>query len=123
MVGTKGAKFVPSVGIVVGVGLVAKDLKEKDYASAAWDAAEAIPVVGDVVGAAHLGITVGGGLNSALGIEDVAWEHGMAVENQLASLGTSRDTVRIFGATTAALSSITVAPQIALERKIASWFH
>jgi hypothetical protein len=50
LVGTKAAKFVPFVGIGVGVALVAKDLEAGDYASAAWDAAEAIPVVGDVVG-------------------------------------------------------------------------
>ena len=98
-------------------------MKEGDYASAAWDAAEAIPVVGDVVGAAHLGITVGGAANEGLGIDKVAGEHGMAVEGAAKSLGFSTDTARLIGATGAALSSITVAPQIAIQRKIAGWFN
>jgi RHS repeat-associated protein len=123
IVGTKAAKFIPFVGIGVGVGLVAYDLKNKDYASAAWDTAEAIPVVGDVVGAGHLGIAAGTAANEGLGIDKVAAEHGMAVENKLASWGVSRDTGRIFGATTAALSAITVAPNIAIQRKIASLFQ
>jgi RHS repeat-associated protein len=119
----KAAKFVPVVGIVVGVGLVANDLKNKDYGAAAWDTAEAIPVVGDVVGAAHIGIETGTLLNSGLGISDVAAEHGTAVENKLTSWGMSKDTAMIFGATTAGLSSITVAPQIALQRKVLSWLN
>ena len=121
VLGTKVAKFVPFVGIGVGVGLVANDLRTGDYGSAAWDAAEAIPVVGDVVGAAHVGITVGGAVNEGLGIDTVATEHGTAVEGAAKSLGFSQDTSRLIGATGAALSSITAAPTIALQRKILSW--
>jgi RHS repeat-associated protein len=54
IVGEKVAKYAPVVGVVVGVGLVAHDLYKGDYASAAWDAAEAIPGVGDAVGIFHL---------------------------------------------------------------------
>ncbi len=123
LLGTKAAKFVPFVGIGVGVGLVANDLRTGDYASAAWDAAEAIPVIGDVVGAAHLGITVGTAANEGLGIDKVAAEHGTMLEGAAKSLGFSADTSRLIGATGPALSSITVAPQIAIQNKIAGWFR
>jgi hypothetical protein len=123
MLGTKAAKFVPFVGIGVGVGLVAKDLKEGDYASAAWDAAEAVPVIGDVVGAAHLGITVGTAANEGLGIDKVAAEHGERFEKAAKFVGLGEDASRIVGATGAALSSITVAPTIALQRKVMGWFQ
>lgn len=121
LLGTKAAKFVPFVGIGVGIGLVGLDLKKGDYASAAWDTAEAIPVVGDVVGAGHLGIATGTLMNEGLGIDKVAAEHGMAAEHAAKWLGLGSDGATIVGATTAALSSITVAPTIALDRKIASW--
>jgi hypothetical protein len=123
LVAGKAAKFVPIVGIGVGVGLVAADLRKGDYASAAWDTAEAIPVVGDVVGAAHFGIATGTALNEGLGIDKVAAEHGAATEHAAKSLGLGEDASLIIGATTAGLSSITVAPTIALERKIASWLQ
>jgi RHS repeat-associated protein len=123
LIGTKAAKFIPFVGIAVGVGLVANDLRTKDYKAAAWDTAEAIPVVGDVVGAFHAGLGIGTLLNEGLGIEKVASEHGMAVESAAKKyLGAGETTARILGATTAALSSITVAPNIALKRMIAGWF-
>jgi len=120
--GTKASKLIPFVGIGVGVYLVQDDIRKGDYASAAWDTAEAIPVVGDVVAAGHLGITAGTALNEGLGIDKVAAEHGMAVEKAATWIGLSKDTSVIIGATGAALSSITVAPTIALERKIAGWF-
>jgi RHS repeat-associated protein len=123
VLGTKAAKFVPVVGIGIGVGLVAKDLKEGDYASAAWDAAEAVPVVGDVVGALHLGITVGTAANEGLGIDKVAAEHGMKFEKAAKFLGLGEDASRIVGAAGAALSAITVAPTIALQRKMMGWFR
>jgi RHS repeat-associated protein len=50
---TKVAKAIPFLGVAVGVGFVANDLRNKDYKAAAWDAAEAIPVVGTVVMAGH----------------------------------------------------------------------
>jgi hypothetical protein len=121
ILGTKAAKFVPFVGIGVGVGLVANDLHKGDYTSAAWDAAEAIPVVGDVVGAGHLGITAGGALNEGLGIDTVAAEHGMAVQAAAKSLGLGQDASLYVGAAGAAISSITVAPGIALRRTMVGW--
>jgi RHS repeat-associated protein len=121
LLGEKALKYAPGIGIAVGVGLVAHDLKTGDYGAAAWDAAEAIPVVGDVVGAAHLGITAGTALNEGLGIEDVAAEHGAAVEKAARSIGLGEGAARVAGATEAALSSITIAPAIALKRKIAGW--
>jgi hypothetical protein len=119
---TKASKLIPFVGIGVGVYLVQDDLRKGDYASAAWDTAEAIPVVGDVVAAGHLGITAGTVLNEGLGIDKVAAEHGEAVEGAARSLGFSKDTSMIIGATGAGLSSITVAPTIAAYRKVAGWF-
>jgi RHS repeat-associated protein len=63
---TKIAKFIPILGIVVGVGLVAADLKRGEKWEAALDAAEAIPVVGDVVGAGHFGVQIGLAVNTVL---------------------------------------------------------
>ena len=123
LLGTKAAKFIPGVGIAVGVGLVANDLRTGDYGSAAWDTAEAIPVAGDVVGAFHGGLAIGTVANEALGIDKVAAEHGEAVEHAATSLGLSKDTAVIVGATGAALSAITVAPTIALTRKISGWLN
>ena len=122
VLGTKAAKYIPFVGIVVGVGLVAHDLHSSNYADAAWDAAEAIPVVGDVVGAGHFGIAAGTFLNEGLGIDKVAAEHGTAVEKAAKWLGASEDVARIAGATGAGLSAITVAPNIAVKRLVSGWF-
>jgi RHS repeat-associated protein len=122
LVGSKVAKFVPFVGIGVGAALVAKDYKDGDYKSLAWDAAEAVPIAGDVVGALHLGITTGTFLNSSLGIDKVAAEHGSAVEHAATSIGLPTDIARVAGATGAAVSAITVAPSMALGRTIAGWF-
>jgi len=119
----KVAKFIPFVGIGVGIALVSKDVEAKEYSTAAVDAVEAIPGVGDVVGAGHFGVAAGGVLSSGLGIDTVASEHGTAVENSLTSLGMSKDNAMLFGATTAGLSAITVAPTIALERKVMSLFN
>jgi hypothetical protein len=115
----KGAKFVPFVGIGVGVGLVTMDLRKGDKVAAAWDTAEAIPVVGDVVGALHFGLTTGTMLNEGLGIDKVAAEHGEAVEHAAKWLGLGEDPARVLGAIGAGASSITFAPSIALGRTIA----
>jgi RHS repeat-associated protein len=122
VLGTKVAKFIPGLGIGVGIALVRHDLKTNDYGSAAWDAAEAIPVVGDVVGAAHVGISTGTLLNEGLGIDKVAAEHGMAAEAAAKWMGAGEDTARFAGATTAAISAITVAPTIAVKRLVSGWF-
>ena len=122
LLGTKASKFVPFVGIGVGIYLVKEDLKKNDLVSAAWDTVEAIPVVGDVVGAGHLGIIAGTAANEGLGIDKVAAEHGMAVEGVAKKLGLSQDAAMIAGATGAALSAITVAPTIAVNRMIAKYF-
>ncbi len=108
IVGTKAAKFVPFLGIAVAVVLVPRDVMAGDYKSAAWDAAEGIPVVGDVVGAAHLGISAGTAANEGLGIDKVAAEHGDRFEKAAKFVGLGEDSSRIVGATGAALSSITV---------------
>lgn len=120
---TKAAKLTPVAGIVVGVVLVAKDLKEGDYASAGWDAAEAIPVVNDVVAAGHVGIAAGTKANEVLGIDKVAAEHGMQAEKAAKSFGLSGDASMIVGAASAALSAITLAPTIAMHRKVMEWFQ
>jgi RHS repeat-associated protein len=123
VLGTKVAKLVPFVGIGVGAGLVAADLRTRDYGAAALDTLEAIPVVGDVVAAGHLGVSAGTALNQALGIEAVAAEHGAQFESAARRLGLSEDTSRIIGALGAGLSSITVAPSEALERSLAKWIY
>ena len=117
-VGEKAAKFTPFLGVAVGVGLVGYDLKHGDLESAAWDTAEAIPVVGDVVGAGHMGIIAGTAANEGLGIDKVAAEHGMAVEHAAKWLGIPPGAAMYVGATGAAVSAITVAPNIAISRKV-----
>jgi hypothetical protein len=116
------AKFIPVVGIAVGIVLVAHDAHAKDYKSAGWDAAEAIPVVGDAVGAGHLGIAAGTAANAGLGIDSVAAEHGASVERAARSVGLGAGASQVLGATGAALSAISIAPTVAVQRKIANWF-
>ncbi|GAA3788795.1 SpvB/TcaC N-terminal domain-containing protein [Streptomyces phyllanthi] len=118
---TKAAKYTPIVGIAVGVVLVANDAKAGDAKSAAWDAAEAIPVVGDVVGAAHVGIDVGGGANSLLGIDQVAAEHGEATRQGVKKLIGHDGTALVAGGIVAGVSAITVAPSLALGRTVGEW--
>jgi RHS repeat-associated protein len=122
-VGKKALKFIPVVGIFVGIALVTQDAKAGDYSAAGWDAAEAIPVVGDVVGAGHLGIVAGGAANEGLGIDTVAAERGTAVENALTSRGISKEAAMYVGAGAAAISAITDAPGVALSRKVAEWLR
>ncbi|HEX2742311.1 MAG TPA: RHS repeat-associated core domain-containing protein [Rubrobacter sp.] len=121
--GTKALKVVPFVGMGASLYSMKAEAAQGNYGAAALEGVGMVPVVGDVVDAARLGVAVGETASEALGIEEVATEHGMAVEGAARSLGFSQDTSRLIGATGAALSSITVAPQIALQRKIAGWFR
>jgi RHS repeat-associated protein len=116
--GEKVLKWVPVVGSGVGLGLVAYDLKHGDYWSAALDAAEAVPVVGDVVGAGHMGITAGTAASEALGIPKIAAEDGAAVERAAKWFGIPDDAATYVGATGAAVSAISVAPFIAIGRPV-----
>jgi RHS repeat-associated protein len=116
--GTKVAKFLPGVGIVVGVALVANDLKAADHGTAVWDAAEAVPIAGDIVGLGHLSLLAGS--------SDVAAEHGKAVADietrVLTWVGVNPEHARqyadVSGGFTAATSAVTVAPFIAVNRKL-----
>jgi RHS repeat-associated protein len=133
----KGAKFVaklgkagrhfaaaiPIAGIVAGQASAVYNASQGDYTSAALDEAGFIPVAGDLLDAARGGYALGEALNEGLGIDEVAAEHGTAVEGAAKSLGFSQDTSRIIGATGAALSSITIAPTIALQRTVTGWFR
>jgi hypothetical protein len=55
-IGGKLLKAVPFVGIIVGGVFVAQDAEAGEPVRAAWDAAEAVPVVGDVVMGADLAV-------------------------------------------------------------------
>lgn len=121
--GTKALKVVPFVGIGAGLYSVKAEAAQGNYGTAALEAVGLVPVVGDVVDAARLGVAVGEAGAEALGIGDVAFEHGTAVEGAAKGLGLGTDAARVIGATGAAVSSITVAPYIAAKRKIASWFN
>ncbi|MBI5145809.1 MAG: VCBS repeat-containing protein [Thaumarchaeota archaeon] len=116
------AAAVPLLGIVAGQASAATAVHQGDYTGAAMDEIGFIPVVGDLLDAARGGLALGEALNEGLGIEDVAGKHGMAVEGAAKSLGFSQDTSRLIGATGAALSSITVAPSIALQQTVFGWF-
>jgi hypothetical protein len=118
LIGKKALKFVPGVGIAIGVVLVTKDLKAGDRGAAAWDAAEAVPIAGDIVGLGHLGLVAGS--------SDVAAEHGKAVADVetrvLTSAGVSPEHAQqyayVSGGFIAATSAVTVAPYIAANRKL-----
>ncbi len=60
-VGRYALKFVPYVGIAIGIYFVQKDLREHKFGMAVLDAVEAIPVVGDIVGIGHLAVVAGVG--------------------------------------------------------------
>lgn len=120
-VGGKAAKLVPGVGIAVGIVLVSQDLKAADHKAAAWDAAEAVPLVGDVVGAGHIGIEAGMAGNEALGIDKVAAGHGESVRQAITSVGGNKDVALVTGGIVAATSAITVAPPLAIGNAIGNW--
>jgi RHS repeat-associated protein len=122
LLGTKAAKFVPFLGVGVGIGLVTNDLHKGDYGSAAWDAAEAVPVLGDVVGAGHLGISAGELLHTVGGMDQIAAEDGARGETVARWLGAGDDVARVAGASAAALSAISVAPAVAIARAVRNLF-
>jgi RHS repeat-associated protein len=116
------AAAIPIAGIVLGQASAAHAASQGDYTGAVLDEVGFIPVVGDVLDAARGGVALGEALDEGLGISDVAAEHGMKFEAAAKSVGLGEDSSRIVGAAGAALSSITVAPQIALQRTVAGWF-
>jgi hypothetical protein len=120
--GTKALKVIPFVGIGSGLYSAEAEASQGNYGNATLDAVGLVPVVGDVVDAARLGVAVGEVGSELLGIEDVAAEHGGAAESAAKYVGLGEDASRIVGATGAALSSITIAPSIALNRKVMGWF-
>ncbi len=121
-VGKKALKLVPGVGVAVGIGLVSTDVKAGDYKAAAWDAAEAVPVVGDVVAAGHMGMEAGAAADASLGISQIAAEHGEAARQAVARLtGSKEGTAFVTGGVVAAASAITFAPGMALTDAVGNW--
>jgi hypothetical protein len=123
--GKAGRHFVaavPFIGIALGQASAAHAAAKGDYTGAALDEAGFIPVAGDLLDAARGGIAVGEALDEGLGISDVAAEHGERFEKAAKFVGLGEDAARIVGATGAAISSITVAPSIALKRTVMGWF-
>lgn len=116
------AAAVPIAGIVLGQASAAHAASTGDYTGAVLDEAGFIPVAGDLLDAARGGMALGEALDEGLGISDVAAEHGDRFEKAAKFVGLGEDASRIVGATGAALSSITVAPSIALQRTISGWF-
>jgi hypothetical protein len=98
--------------------LVAKDLRADDRSSAVWDAAEAVPVAGEVVMAGHLSLEAGS--------SNVAAEHGKFVADTYSTalkwVGVSNahaeQAAFIAGGVATATSAVTVAPYIAAHRKL-----
>jgi RHS repeat-associated protein len=120
--GVKALKVIPFVGIGVGVASAGYEASQGNLGAAALDAVGLIPVVGDVVDAARLGVAVVETVDELLGISNVVAEHRLVVEGLAKSAGLSTDTARIVGVLGAAVSAITVAPHIALHRTMAGWF-
>ncbi|MFD4444743.1 SpvB/TcaC N-terminal domain-containing protein [Nocardia sp. NPDC058519] len=114
---------IPFAGIVLGQASAAHAASTGDYTGAALDEAGFIPVVGDLLDAARGGVALGEALEEGLGISDTAAEHGERFEKAAKFVGLGEDASRFVGATGAALSSITVAPSIALQRTVAGWFE
>ncbi|MFE9328206.1 SpvB/TcaC N-terminal domain-containing protein [Nocardia sp. NPDC052278] len=121
--GTKALKVIPFVGISAGVASAGYEASQGNSGTAALDAVGLIPVVGDVVDAARLGVEVGETANELLGISNVAAEHGTFFEGLGKSAGLGEDNARIVGAIGAGISSITVAPAIAWNRTVSGWFN
>jgi hypothetical protein len=117
------AAAIPIAGIVLGQASAAHAASTGDYAGAALDEAGFIPVAGDLLDAARGGMALGEALDEGLGIGDVAAEHGERFEKAAKFIGLGQDASMIVGATGAALSSITVAPTIALKRTVMGWFR
>ncbi|UJS21753.1 MAG: RHS repeat-associated core domain-containing protein [Candidatus Brocadia sp.] len=117
------AAAIPIAGIVLGQASAAHAASQGDYMGTALDEAGFIPVAGDLLDAARGGIALGEALDEGLGISDVAAEHGERFEKAAKYVGLGEDASRIVGATGAALSSITVAPTIALKRTVVGWFQ
>lgn len=121
--GAKALKVIPFVGIGAGLYSMEAEAAQGNTGTAVLEGVGLIPVVGDVVDAGRFGVALGEATMELSGGEEVAAEHGTAVEGAAKSLGLSEDTSRIIGATGAALSAITVAPTIGIKRKVASWFQ
>lgn len=121
--GTKALKVVPFVGIGAGLYSAEAEAAQGNYGTAVLEGVGLVPVVGDVVDAARLGVAIGEAGSELLGIDTVAAEHGDRFESAAKFVGLGEDASRIVGATGAALSSITVAPYIALKRKVMGWFN
>jgi len=117
------AAAIPIAGIVLGQASAAHAASTGDYTGAVLDEAGFIPVAGDLLDAARGGVALGEALDEGLGISDVAAEHGERFENAAKFVGLGEDASRVVGATGAALSSITVAPSIALKRTVVGWFR
>ncbi|AGL03143.1 SpvB/TcaC N-terminal domain-containing protein [Desulfoscipio gibsoniae] len=121
-IGKKALKVVPFVGIGAGLYSAKAEAAQGNYGTAALEVVGLVPVAGDVVDAGRLGVAIGEAGSELLGIDTVAAEHGERFENAAKSIGLGDDASTIIGATGAALSSITVAPSIALKRKVMGWF-
>lgn len=117
------AAAVPIAGIVAGHASAAHAASTGDYQGALLDEAGHIPVAGDLIDAGRGGIALGEALEEAFGISDVAAEHGALAEAGAKRLGLGEDASLLVGATGAAISSITIAPSIAVRRTIAGWFQ
>ncbi len=121
--GTKALKVIPFIGMGAGLTSATAEAAQGNTGAAALDAVGLVPLVGDVVDAGRLGVAVGETADQLLGISDVAAEYGSAAEGLAKSAGLSTDNARLVGATTAAVSAITVAPAEALSRTIVGWFN
>jgi hypothetical protein len=119
----KAMKVIPFVGIGAGLYSTEAAAAEGNYGEATLEAVGMVPLAGDVVDAARLGVAIGEVGSELLGIDDVAQEHGTRFQQAAQSLGFGEDSATLLGATAAAVSSITVAPQIALQRKLAGLFQ
>ncbi|KAL2060433.1 hypothetical protein VTL71DRAFT_9464 [Oculimacula yallundae] len=120
--GKKLLAAIPFVGAVLGHASAAEAAMSGDVKGAALDEFGNVPVAGDLLDAARGGMDIGEALEVGLGISDVAAGHGEKVRGLAKSLGFGEDASLYIGAGGAALSSITVAPRIALENTVKEWW-
>lgn len=122
--GTKALKVIPFFGIAAGVSSAAYEESQGNHVSAALDTVGLVPVVGDLVDAARLGVALGETADELLGISNVAASHGAAVQGAAKAIGLGEDASLVIGGIGAGVSAITIAPSIAIQNKVAegiSW--
>lgn len=120
--GMKASKVIPFVGIGFGIYSTGAEAAEGNYGTATLDAIGLFPVVGDAVDAVRLIFDVREAVYDFLEVDTVASELGKKAKEAASSIGLSEEFSSILGTAAATISAETIAPSIALKRKVFEWF-